>query len=53
MQPRSLLAAAVAASTLLTGTACGLEADAADIAAMGVGGLLEEGGRPVPWGWSP
>ncbi|WP_199555612.1 molybdopterin-binding domain-containing protein [Sandaracinobacteroides hominis] len=33
--------------------AAGLEADAADIAAMGVGGLLEEGGRPVPWGWSP
>jgi molybdenum cofactor cytidylyltransferase len=32
--------------------AAGLEPTAAGIAAMGVGGLLEEGGRPVPWGWS-
>jgi molybdenum cofactor cytidylyltransferase len=32
--------------------AAGLEVDSARIAAMGVGGLLEESGRPVPWGWS-
>lgn len=31
--------------------AAGLDVTAADIAAMGVGGLLEESGRPVPWGW--
>ncbi|MGL6044520.1 MAG: molybdopterin biosynthesis enzyme, partial [Sandaracinobacteroides sp.] len=32
--------------------AAGLEPDAARIAAMGVGGLLEESGRPLPWGWA-
>ena len=32
--------------------AAGLEPTAAGLAAMGVGGLLEESGRPVPWGWS-
>jgi molybdenum cofactor cytidylyltransferase len=32
--------------------AAGLEPSAAGIAAMGVGGLLEGSGRPVPWGWS-
>jgi molybdenum cofactor cytidylyltransferase len=32
--------------------AAGLAVDAARIAAMGVGGLLEGSGRPVPWGWS-
>lgn len=31
--------------------AAGLELSAVDIAAMGVGGLLEESGRPVPWAW--
>lgn len=31
--------------------AAGLEVASADIAAMGVGGLLEESGRPVPWAW--
>lgn len=32
--------------------AAGLDISAADIAAMGVGGLLEESGRPVPWAWA-
>jgi molybdenum cofactor cytidylyltransferase len=32
--------------------AAGIEPTSARIAAMGVGGLLEDGGRPVPWGWS-
>lgn len=32
--------------------AAGLEPGAAGIAAMGVGGLLEDSGTPVPWGWS-
>lgn len=32
--------------------AAGLDPTAAGLAAMGVGGLLEESGRPVPWGWS-
>ncbi len=36
---------------LLEQWAAGLEPTAARIAAMGVGGLLEESGRPVPWGW--
>jgi molybdenum cofactor cytidylyltransferase len=31
--------------------AAGLEPSSARIAAMGVGGLLDGGGRPVPWGW--
>lgn len=31
--------------------AAGLDVASADIAAMGVGGLLEESGRPVPWAW--
>lgn len=31
--------------------AAGLELTAAGIAAMGVGGLLEGSGRPVPWAW--
>ncbi len=31
--------------------AAGLEVTSSAIAAMGVGGLLEEGGRTVPWGW--
>jgi molybdenum cofactor cytidylyltransferase len=32
--------------------AAGLGLDAARIAAMGVGGLLEDSGTPVPWGWN-
>ncbi len=32
--------------------AAGFELSSARIAAMGVGGLLDGGGRPVPWGWS-
>jgi molybdenum cofactor cytidylyltransferase len=32
--------------------AAGLEPSAAGIAAMGVGGLLEDSGTPVPWGWN-
>lgn len=32
--------------------AAGLDPDAARIAAMGVGGLLEDSGTPVPWGWN-
>ena len=32
--------------------AAGLEISSADVAAMGVGGLLEESGRPVPWAWA-
>jgi molybdenum cofactor cytidylyltransferase len=32
--------------------AAGFGVDSARIAAMGVGGLLDGGGRPVPWGWS-
>lgn len=32
--------------------AAGLDPTSARLAAMGVGGLLDEGGRPVPWGWS-
>lgn len=32
--------------------AAGLEPGADGIAAMGVGGLLEDSGKPVPWGWS-
>lgn len=32
--------------------AAGLEPGADSIAAMGVGGLLEDSGTPVPWGWS-
>jgi molybdenum cofactor cytidylyltransferase len=32
--------------------AAGLQPTSAGIAAMGVGGLLEDSGRPVPWGWS-
>jgi molybdenum cofactor cytidylyltransferase len=32
--------------------AAGLEPTSARIAAMGVGGLLEDSGRPVPWGWA-
>jgi molybdenum cofactor cytidylyltransferase len=32
--------------------AAGLEVTANEIAGMGVGGLLEDSGRPVPWGWS-
>ncbi|WP_448581421.1 hypothetical protein [Thermaurantiacus sp.] len=32
--------------------AAGLEVTSDLIAAMGVGGLLEDSGRPVPWGWS-
>lgn len=32
--------------------AAGLEVDSAAIATMGVGGLLDEGARAVPWGWS-
>lgn len=31
--------------------AAGLEVSSADLAAMGVGGLLEEAGQPVPWAW--
>lgn len=31
--------------------AAGIEVTAERVAAMGVGGLLEGGGRPVPWGW--
>ena len=31
--------------------AAGLAISAASLAAMGVGGLLEESGHPVPWGW--
>jgi molybdenum cofactor cytidylyltransferase len=37
---------------LLEQWAAGIEPTAARIAAMGVGGLLEESGRPTPWGWS-
>ena len=32
--------------------ASGQEISARSIARMGVGGLLEESGHPVPWGWS-
>jgi molybdenum cofactor cytidylyltransferase len=32
--------------------ATGIEPTSARIAAMGVGGLLEDSGCPVPWGWS-
>ena len=32
--------------------AAGIEPGADSIAAMGVGGLLEESGTPVPWGWN-
>lgn len=32
--------------------AAGLAPNAAGIAAMGVGGLLEDSGTPVPWGWN-
>ncbi len=32
--------------------AAGLDPTSARIAAMGVGGLLEDSGRPVPWGWA-
>lgn len=32
--------------------AAGLDLSAAAIGAMGVGGLLEESGRPVPWAWA-
>lgn len=32
--------------------AAGIEPTSARIAAMGVGGLLADGGRPIPWGWS-
>lgn len=31
--------------------AAGLDVSAADVAAMGVGGLLAEGAAAVPWGW--
>lgn len=31
--------------------AAGLSLSTAEISAMGVGGLLEESGRPVPWAW--
>lgn len=37
---------------LLERWAAGLPVSADHVAAMGVGGLLEGGGRPVPWGWS-
>jgi molybdenum cofactor cytidylyltransferase len=32
--------------------AAGLPATAEGLSRMGVGGLLEESGRPVPWGWA-
>ncbi len=32
--------------------AAGLEVTSDVVAGMGVGGLLEDSGRPVPWGWS-
>ncbi len=32
--------------------AAGLPVESHDIARLGVGGLLEESGRPVPWNWS-
>jgi molybdenum cofactor cytidylyltransferase len=32
--------------------AAGLAPTAEGLAAMGVGGLLEDSGKPVPWGWS-
>lgn len=37
---------------LLEHWAAGQELSAKSIAAMGVGGLLEESGHPVPWGWN-
>ncbi|MFQ3595227.1 MAG: molybdopterin biosynthesis protein, partial [Sphingomonadaceae bacterium] len=32
--------------------AAGLSISSAEVARMGVGGLLEDSGRPVPWAWS-
>ena len=37
---------------VIEAVAAGQPPEGADIARLGVGGLLEESGRPVPWGWA-